>query len=51
MSAIFIAGFGLWLLAKVSKALVLLALVSLFVFFPVKALVVLFVLIMMITSF
>jgi type III secretory pathway component EscT len=46
MSAIFIAGFGLWLLAKVSKALV-----SLFVFFPVKALLVLFVLIVMITSF
>ena len=51
MIAILIAGFGLWLLAKVSKALVLLAIVSLFVFFPVKALLVLFVLILMITSF
>jgi hypothetical protein len=36
MSAIFIAGFGLWLLAKASKALMLQALVSLIVFFPVK---------------
>lgn len=51
MSVILIAGFGLWLLAKVSKGLVLLALVSMYVFFPVKALLVLFVLILMITSF
>ena len=37
MTAILIAGVGLWLLAKVSKALVLLAIVSLFVFFPGKS--------------
>jgi hypothetical protein len=50
MTAILIAGVGLWFLAKVSKALVLFALVTLFVLFPMKALMVLLILTVMLTS-
>jgi hypothetical protein len=45
MTAILIAGFGLWLLAKVSKVLFGVSLLVLFLVFPMKALVVLLILI------
>lgn len=50
MSAILFAGFGLWLLAKVSKVLVGLCLLGLFLVFPMKALMVLLIFAVMLTS-
>lgn len=50
MSAILFAGFGLWLLAKVSKVLVGLCLLVLFWLFPMKALMVLLIFAVMLTS-
>lgn len=50
MSAILIAGVGLWLLAKVSKVLVGLCLLVLFWLFPMKALMVLLIFAVMLTS-
>jgi hypothetical protein len=50
MSAILIAGLGLWLLAKVSKVLVGLCLLVLFWVVPMKALMVLLILAVMLTS-
>lgn len=50
MSAILIAGVGLWLLAKVSKVLVGLCLLVIFWLFPMKALMVLLILAVMLTS-
>ena len=51
MSAILIAGVGLWLLAKVSKVLVGLCLLVLFFWlFPMKALMVLLIFAVMLTS-
>ena len=50
MSAILFAGLGLWLLAKVSKVLVGLCLVGLFRVFPMKALMVLLIFAVMLTS-
>ena len=50
MSAIFLAGLGLWLLAKVSKVLVCLCLLGLFLVFPMKALMVLLIFAVMLTS-
>ena len=50
MSAIFLAGLGLWLLAKVSNVLVGLCLLGLFLVFPMKALMVLLIFAVMLTS-
>ena len=50
MSAIFLAGLGLWLLAKVPKVLVGLCLLVLFLVFPMKALMVLLIFAVMLTS-
>jgi uncharacterized membrane protein (Fun14 family) len=50
MTAIFFAGFALWLLARVSKLLVGLCLLVLFWVFPMKALMVLLIFAVMLTS-
>ncbi len=51
MSLILFGAVFMWLLAKVSKALVLLALIALFVMVPMKAILVFGLLVLMLTSF
>lgn len=51
MSLILFGAVLMWFLAKVSKVLVLLAMMALFVVVPVKALLVLGLLVLMLTSF